>query len=447
MMTKNSTALTEGKVLPALLNFTMPFFFANLLQTLYGTVDTLVVGNFGSTASVSAVSCGAQLLAIVTYFILGLTGGATVLVGQFLGAGEKKQAGRIIGVATCLFIVLSVIATGVMLLTYKPILSAMNVPPEAMEEAVAYTMVCVLGIPLIIGYNGVCAILRGMGDSKSPLYFVAVACVVNIFGDLLLTGYLGMGALGVAIATVFAQGVSFVLSLVFIWKKGLGVPICRQDFCLEGRTVAKLLQLGIPMALQSILVNLSFLLITAIINAMGVQASAAMGVGDKIVNFAFLPLNSFANAVSIMVAQNAGAGKIDRCKKITGYAILSCLIWAIAVFAFCQMLPTVLPSLFTKDAVVQEMTGLYVSAYSIDLLVISFTFQLNSMFTGFGHSLFSMVQSLIATFLFRVPITWLFSEMAGVTLFHIGLACPLSSLASLVMCLIFYKSGKWKKMA
>lgn len=441
-----NAALTQGKVLPALLKFTLPFFLANLLQILYGTVDTLVVGNFGSTASVSAVSSGAQLLSLVTFFMLGLTGGATVLLGQYLGAGEPKRAGHSIGVAACLFTIISVMLTVVMVFAYPGILTAMNVPVEALPQAREYTLICVLGIPLIVGYNTVCAILRGMGDSKSPLYFVAIACVVNVIGDLLLAGYFGMGAKGVAIATVTAQGVSFLLSLLFVAKKGLGVPLSRADLCLDGVIVRRLIRLGAPLAVQSVLVNLSFLLITAIINAMGVQASAAMGVGDKIVGFAFLPLTAFSNAVTIMVAQNAGAGLEERCKKATLYAILCCLVWSVSFFIFSQLFPIAMPGLFTPDEAVRELTGLYVKAYSIDGLIVSILFNLNSMFSGYGHSVFSMVQNLVGTFLFRVPLTWIFSKMAGATLFHIGLACPLSSIASVIICLVFYRSGKWKKL-
>ena len=308
-------SFTTGAILPQLVSFAVPTFLAMMLQTLYGTVDVLVIGNFGSTAGVSAVSTGSQILSLATFLISGFTTASTVLIGQYLGAGDDKNVSRVIGGSIPVFGVISAFFAVLMVLIHPMLLTALNIPTEAMAQARIYTLICSCGIPLIVGYNAVCAILRGMGDSKSPLVFVSIACVVNIIGDLLLTGWLGMGAAGVAIATVAAQGVSFAISLLYLLRKGIGVPFHKSDIRFEAKLTRKLFQLGVPMAVQSIMINLSFLFITSIINAMGVTASAAMGVGDKITCFAFLPQSAFSQGVQVFAAQNMGAGKPERALK------------------------------------------------------------------------------------------------------------------------------------
>lgn len=442
MNSKN--VLIEGKLYPSLIQFTIPFLLSSLLQNLYGTVDLLVIGNFSTKANVSAVATGAEIMALVTMFLLGLTTGATVLIGQFLGARQEKTVAQVIGNSIFVFGGISVFMMGIFLLVHPFLLRVLNIPSVAEASARTYTMICCLGIPLIVGYNTVCAILRGMGDSKSPLFFVAIACMVNIAGDLILSGVLHMGAAGVAIATVTAQGTSFLIALCYLKKKGLGVSFSKKDVCFSGKMAKRIIMLGIPIGIKSILVNLSFMLITSIINAMGVNYSAAMGVGDKIVGFAFLPQTSFATSISVVVAQNMGAGKPERAKKATIYGMLTCVMCGFCFFMFSQLFPTVLPSLFTKDVTVQNMCGSYIKAYSYDCILTSIVFCLSSMFTGCGKSTFTMAQDLAATFLVRVPVTYLVSRIEGATLFQIGLAAPIASIMGIVICLIYLKSGRWK---
>lgn len=442
MKTKNT--LTEGKLYPALIKFTIPFLLSSLLQNLYGTVDLLVIGNFSTKANVSAVATGAEVMTLVTFFILGLTTGATVLIGQFLGARQYKTVADTIGNSIFVFGGLSVLMMVIFIFVHPSILQLLNIPAEAECSANTYTMICCLGIPLIVGYNTVCAILRGIGDSKSPLIFVGIACVINVIGDLLLSGALHMGAAGVAISTVAAQGISFITALLFLWKKGIGIPFSKSDIRFSLAMAKRIITLGIPIGIKSILVNLSFMLITSIINAMGVSYSAAMGVGDKIIGFAFLPQSSFATSISVVVAQNMGAGKPERARKTTVYGMLTCIVIGFIFFAYSQLFPTVLPSLFTKDAEVQAMCGMYIKAYSYDAVLTSIVFCLSSMFTGCGKSTFTMLQDLASTFLVRVPATYFISRMPGATLFQIGLASPMASVLGIIICLVYLKSGRWK---
>ncbi|MCQ2457681.1 MAG: MATE family efflux transporter [Clostridia bacterium] len=437
---KDRNNLTEGPILSGLLAFTVPFLLSNLLQTLYGTVDTLVIGNYGATSGVSAVACGAQLLSLFTFLAIGLSAGGTVLVSQSIGAKNARQAAGLVGNLIIDFAAVSLLLAGLSA-TFSPVfLGWLNVPQEAMAEATVYMRICSLGIPLIIGYNIVCALLRAMGDSTSPLIFVAVACGINIAGDLLLTGVLGMGVAGVAIATVAAQGVSFVFGLVFIMKKGMSFPFGRKDIRFSAPVTAQIFKVGIPMGIQSVLINISFMFITAIINSMGLSASAAMGIGDKIVGFMFMPQSAFSASVAVVVAQNFGADKMDRANKAVGYAIgISFAIEAVC-FLICLLFPAFLPSLFTDDTEVIGMAGLYMKAYSIDGMLTAVAFNLSALLNGCGRTTFNMAQNLIATFLGRIPATWLFSGMVGTNLFLIGCAAPASTVLSIVMLVVYIKT-------
>lgn len=437
--------LTEGPIFTGVLLFTLPFLFSNLLQTLYGTVDTLVIGKFGSSSGVSAVACGSQLLSMFTFLAIGLSAGGTVLVSQCIGSRDHKQGAKIIGNLIIDFSAISLFLTAVALLFSKVFLIWLNVPAEAMAEAVTYMRICSIGIPLIIGYNIVCALLRAMGDSKSPLIFVAVACIINIIGDAVLTGVLRMGVVGVAISTVAAQGFGFLFSLVFLTRRGMSFPFSRRDIAFDRQITVRIFQIGIPMGIQSVLINISFMFITAIINSMGLTASAAMGIGDKIVSFTFMPQSAFSASVAVVVAQNYGADKMDRARKAVYYAIALCVGIEAVFLGICLLFPEFMPSLFSNEEAVIQMTGLYMKAYSIDGVLTAISFNLSALLNGCGKTTFNMTQNLIATFLGRIPATWFFSRLSSANLFLIGLAAPASTVMSILMLLIYIRiSQTWK---
>lgn len=436
-MKKNN--LTEGPLFTGVLWFTLPFLFSNLLQTLYGTVDTLVIGKFGSSSGVSAVACGSQLLSMFTFLAIGLSTGGTVLVSQCIGSRDYKQGAGIIGNLIIDFTAISLVLTAAALLFSEVFLSWLNVPAEAMAEAVTYMRICSIGIPLIIGYNIVCALLRAMGDSKSPLIFVAVACCINIIGDVLLTDVLRMGVVGVAISTAAAQGFGFLFSLGFITRKGMSFPFSRKDISFDGHITTRIFEIGIPMGVQSVLINISFMFITAIINSMGLTASAAMGIGDKIVSFTFMPQSAFSASVAVVVAQNYGAGKMERANRAVWYAIGVCTAIEAVFLGICLLFPRFMPSMFSNDAAVIDMTGLYMKAYSIDGVLTAISFNLSALLNGCGKTTFNMVQNLVSTFLGRIPATWFFSRLASADLFLIGLAAPASTVMSILMLLLYIR--------
>ena len=431
--------LTQGPIFSGVLWFTLPFLLSNLLQTLYGTVDTLVIGNCGSSSGVSAVACGSQLLSLFTYLAIGLSAGGTVLVSQCIGSRDHKLGAKIVGNLIIDFAAISVVLTALSAGLSPLFLTWLNVPAEAMEEAIAYMRICSFGIPLIIGYNIICALLRAMGDSKSPLVFVAVACVINIAGDVLLTGVLGLGVAGVAIATVTAQGVSFIFGLVFITRRGMSFPFTRKEIRFDRLVTTRIFQIGIPMGIQSVLVNISFMFITAIINSMGVTASAAMGIGDKIVGFTFMPQSAFSASVAVVVAQNYGAKKMDRARSAVACAIGICVVIEAVCLLVCVLFPDFMPSLFSNDEAVIGMAGLYMKAYCIDGVLTAIAFNLSALLNGCGKTAFNMAQNLIATFLGRIPATWLFARLANTDLFLIGCAAPASTVLSIVMLAVYIR--------
>ena len=431
--------LTQGSVPKVLLQFAVPFLIANVLQALYGGADLFVVGQYDDSASVAAVAIGSQVMQTITGIILGITTGTTVLIAIATGAKDNRKVAFTIGSSVWLFSITGVVLTLVMVLFHSRIAELMHTPVEAMVDTKNYILVCSLGILFIVGYNVVCGILRGLGDSKTPLYFVGLACVINIVLDFILVGYFHWGATGAAIATVTAQGVSFGIALWFLYRHGFHFDFSRKDIRLNRNLSKKILVLGAPIALQDALINVSFLIITVIVNQMGVIASASLGVVEKIIVFAMLPPMAISSAVATMTAQNYGAGLIKRMNKCLASGIGIALVFGVSVCVYSQFLPETLTAFFTKDAAVVAMAADYLRGYSIDCIIVSFVFCINSYFSGQGNSLFPMIHSMIATFVFRVPLSYLFGQIDSASLHLMGFAPPISTFVSLLICIWYIR--------
>ena len=427
-------SLTEGKVAPTLVRFALPFMLSSLLQSLYGAADLFVVGQYAGAAAVSGVSIGSQIMSTVTMLILSLSMGGTVLIGNCIGQKNDEGAATAIGTMTVLFGLFALILTPLMLLGTDAGVALMQTPPEAVADTRDYVFTCSLGLPFIIGYNALSGIFRGLGDSKTPVYFVALATVINIVADFVLVGGLKMGATGAAIATVAAQGLSFLAALLYLCKTGFSFPFTRRHLRLDGHAAKRILKVGAPLALQSTSVHLSFLIITAIINTMGLIASAAVGVTEKIMAFAFLPPDAFAAAVAAMTAQNIGAGKPQRALQSLKWSIVFSLAFGLLVCGFTNLFPEVLPAIFTTDGQIIRAAGLYMRTYSVDCILVSFVFSFNNYFSGCGNAMISMIHNVIATFAVRIPVTLVMSRLPGASLLHMGLAAPAASLLSILIC-------------
>ena len=380
-------------------------------------------------------------MALITNLILGLTTGVTVLLGQYLGSKSYRDLSKMIGGAIVLFLIIALGLTFVMLSFNNEITLLMNTPKEAIEATKSYLSICSAGIIFIVGYNVVSSILRGLGDSKTPLLFVFIACMINI----VLVGYFHMGAKGAAIATVSAQGFSFLFALVYLCKKGIGSSFYKEDICFS-KYIQKIMQIGFPLGLQSVLVNISFLIITIIVNQMGLIASASLGVVEKLMGFLMLPAIALGSALASLIALNVGAKQYKRAKQTLKYAIMISLTFAIVVTTICEIDGTILTRIFINNQDVIKNGALYLKTYSIDCLLTSFLFCINGYLNGYERTVFTMVHSLVATFVGRIPLTLLFSKIPNVTLFHMGIAAPLSTMIFLVMIFIYFKKTKFDKV-
>ena len=424
------------------MQFSVPILLAVFLQAMYGAVDLLVVGQFGNAASVSAVSTGSQVMQTVTGIISGLAVGTTVLIGQKIGAKDADGAAKTVGSSVVLFGILAVLLSIVMLLGARPFAALMHAPAEAFDKTVAYIRICSAGIVFIVAYNVISGIFRGVGNSRYPLLFVGIACVCNIVGDFVLVGAAHMDAAGAALATVLSQAVSVVLSVWIIRRGGVGLQISRRDIRFNKTVIAKILRLGSPIALQDAMTNVSFLIITSIINALGLIQSAAIGVSEKVVVFIMLIPISFMSSVSAFSAQNIGAGKPRRARQAMLYAMAVSLCFGIPMFFLTFFRGDILAGIFSKDAQVIAACAEYMKAYAIDCMLVCVLFCFMGYFNGTGKTLFVMLQGVLAAFLVRIPYSYFVSKIPGVSMLEIGFASPLATLFSLVLCVFYMKKVK-----
>ena len=429
---------TEGKIFAPLIRFVGPVLLALLLQTMYGAIDLMVVGQFGTSADVSAVSTGSMVMHTVTVVITGLAMGLTVLVGRKIGEGLREDAGNIIGSGIWLFGVLAGVLSVLMVFAAPSMAKLMQAPVEALDKTISYITICSAGAIFIVAYNLVGSIFRGIGDSVMPLVTVAIACVLNIIGDLVFVALFHMGTAGAAIATVFAQAVSVALSLLLIRRREMPFSLKAGAIRPSGKLIRQILILGIPIALQDLLVSISFLAITAIVNSLGLIASAGVGVAEKLCGFVMLVPSAYMQAMSAFVAQNMGAGKPQRAQKALLCGIASSLVVGAVMGYLSFFRGDLLAGLFAKDAAVISAAAEYLKAYAIDCLLTSFLFCFIGYFNGTGNTIFVMLQGIIGSFGVRLPVSWIICRQAGANLFHIGLATPASSLVQIILCGVFF---------
>lgn len=429
---------TEGKIMKPLLLFAILVLFALFLQAMYGAVDLLIVGKFAASADVSAVSTGSQIMMTLTNLVSSFAMGTTVLLGQQIGSGMRKEGGKTVGTAIVLFGILAVIMSILLVLFAPQISQIMNAPTEAFDKTVGYVKICGGGMIVIVAYNLIGCIFRGLGDSKTLLLTVAIACVCNIAGDLLLCAGFKLGTEGAAIATVFAQVVSVVISFFLIRKKELPFEIHRQNIRLYGWNLRNMLKLGTPIALQDLLVSISFLIILAIVNSMGVIASAGVGVAEKVCAFIMLISSAFMQSISAFVAQNYGAGRMDRAKKALYGGIAVSFAIGVGMFFLSFFYGDILAGIFSSDAEVVAAAADYLKAYAIDCMFTAIFFCYIGFYNGIGMTKFVMLQGIIGAFCVRVPVSYFMSKRADASLFKIGLATPFSSVLQLVLCVGCY---------
>ena len=432
--------LTRGNLFGKMMQFAVPFLIACFLQTFYGMADLFITGQFNGAAAVSAVSVGSQVMHMLTVVIVGLAMGTTVCVSRCVGAGDKKQAAGFIGNSAVLFAGFAAVLTIVLLLCTGGILKILSVPGEALVQARNYLLICFIGVPFITAYNVISSIFRGMGDTKSPMIFVAIAGLINVGFDYILIGPMGMGAAGAAIATVGSQAFSVVIALYFLIRGKEAMQISRRDFVPDGRYLGQLLGIGLPVAFQEGMIQVSFLVITAIANSRGVNGAAAVGIVEKIISFLFLVPSSMLSTVSAVTAQNAGAGKHERGRLALRYGIAVCVSVGLVVFVICQFASEGIVGLFVvNEPDVVRLGGQYLRSYSIDCAVAGIQFCFSGYFSAYGKSQYSFLHNIISIATVRIPGAWLASVLFPATLYPMGLAAPMGSLLSSVICVFLYR--------
>ncbi len=426
--------LTSGSVLKNIIYFSLPYMLSYFLQTLYGMADLFIIGQFDGVAGTTAVSNGGQVMYMLTVIIVGLAMGTTVNIGKAVGRRDREDISRIIGNTFTMFMTISVVLMVVLILLVRPIVSVIGTPSQAVEGSVNYLTVCFIGIPFITAYNIISSIFRGMGDSKSPMYFIATACFANIVLDYLFMGVLKLGPTGAALGTTLSQTLSVLISLIYIRKKNTGIELEKSDLKPDKETIGKILKTGIPVSLQDGFIQVAFIIITVIANHRGINDAAAVGIVEKVIGVLFIVPSSMLATVSALSAQNIGAKKYDRAEKTLRYAIILTVSYGIVVATITQFISKLIISLFSPDSTVILLGSEYLTGYSWDCIFAGIHFCFTGYFCAYGKSYIGFVHNIISILFIRIPGSYLASAMFSDTLLPMGFAASAGSVLSILIC-------------
>ncbi len=430
--------LTTGSVFKTIVWFALPYVLSYFLQTLYGMADLFIMGQFGGVDDITAVANGSQVMHMLTVIIVGLAMGATVAIGRAVGAGERREAGKAIGNTVTLFMILSLVMTAGLLVSVRGIVTLIGIPAESIVGTTQYLTICFIGIPFITAYNIISSIFRGLGDSKSPMVFIAVACAANIALDYLFIGLLDIGSAGAALGTTLSQTFSVVVSLIAIRRKDIGVPLEKSDFRPERAMLEKLLRVGVPVAVQDGCIQVAFIVITVIANHRGLDDAAAVGIVEKVISALFIVPSSMLATVSALSAQNIGAGKQDRAAQTLRYATMITCTYGVIVAILVQFIAESIVGAFTADSMVILLGSQYIRGYIWDCIAAGVHFSFTGYFCAYERSYIGFIHNMIAIVLVRVPGSYLASKLFADTLFPMGLAAFGGSMVSVVICVSVY---------
>ena len=436
--------LTQGSVFKTVVSFSLPYFFAYFLQTLYGLADLFIIGRFCTVDATTAVSGGSQVMHMLTVMIVGLAMGSTVTIARSVGAGDRDRACRAVGNTAVLFLLVAAAATAVLTVLVRYVVSLLSTPEAAAEGAEEYLRICFLGIPFITAYNILSSVFRGLGDSKSPMYFVAAACVFNIALDYLFIGALGMGPAGAALGTTLSQAASVVLSLAVIVRRRMLPGLRREHFRPEHAVMGDILKIGVPVAAQDGFIQVAFVSITVFANLRGLTDAAAVGVVEKIIGILFLVPSSMLSAVSAIAAQNIGAGRPDRARETLRYAVMISVSFGLVTAAVMQFAAGWAVGLFTQDGEVIRLGAQYMRSYVFDCVFAGFHFCFSGYFCACGRSGVSFIHNCASIVTARIPLAYIASRRYA-SLFPMGLAAPIGSAVSTAICLAVYARMRKKE--
>lgn len=429
--------LTQGSVAKTLVRFTVPFLLSNVLHTLYSIVDMYIVGQYADATQISAVSIGAAVMLLVNGLIMGLGTGSTVLVGQSIGSRREIDVKETISTVFAVFPLFALFLLALGQILAPTLLRLLNTPPEAWDGAIAYLRICFIGLIFTGFFFAIASVLRAMGDSKGPMIFIAISCVCNIFGDILCVGALHMGAAGAALATSVSQGLSVLIGYFYLRKRNFPFDFKPKSFKIYGNRLKSLVRIGTPTALQETMTNISFLVLEAIINKMGYIATAAVGVSDRVFNVAIIPGIAFSSAISAMVAQNTGAGEYRRGRECLRVGLLIAFVISALIFAAMAIFPAQIIGSFTKDAAVVAAGVDYLTYFKFDCMLFTLAFCVIGYINGTGHTRYTLIINIIASFAVRLPLIWYLSRLPGATLKTISLGLPSASLVQFLLGLAF----------
>lgn len=430
--------LTTGSVFQTIVYFALPYLLSYFLQTLYGMADLFIIGQFGGVDGITAVSNGGQVMHMLTVIIVGLAMGTTVMIGQAIGAGKKEKVAKVIGNTVTMFMIASVLLMGLALALTDFIVKWTGIPEEAVIGTTQYLRICFIGIPFITAYNIISAIFRGLGDSRSPMIFIGIACAANIGLDYLFMGAMNMGPAGAALGTTLAQTLSVIVSLIAIRKRKTGIELRREHFRIDASVLGGLLKIGIPVAVQDGCIQVAFIVITVIANHRGLNDAAAVGVVEKMISAIFIVPSSMLATVSTLAAQNMGAGKHDRAEKTLRYAILITSVYGLIMLILVECFAGNLVGIFTAEPAVITLGSQYIRGYILDAVFAGVHFCFSGYFCAYGRSYIGFIHNIVSILLVRIPGSYLASKLFADTLLPMGLAAPAGSVLSILICIVAY---------
>ena len=430
--------LTQGNIFKNLIIFSLPFLLSNFLQTLYGMADLFIAGQFNGSDIITAISIGSQIMHMFTVIIVGLAMGATVLIGRAVGAKESKTIKNLISTTSIVFLVAALLFTAILLLSCGTIVKLISTPIESINQTKSYLYICFAGIPFITAYNVIAAIYRGLGDSKSPMIYISISCVINVILDYVFMGFFSMEATGAAIATVLSQSISVFISLIGIRKLNKDNPKSEKSILFDKTLAKDILKIGFPVACQDGFIQISFLIITIIANKRGVNVAAAVGIVEKIICFLFLVPSAMLSAISALAAQNLGAKNIQRAQKTLFYGILTSVSSGLIFAIFFQFFSEFVIGLFQKNPEVIKLGSQYMHSYVLDCVFAAIHFSFSGYFCACKKSLYAFIHNVISIILIRIPGAYFASVLFPQTLFPMGLAATCGSLLSAFICGFIY---------
>lgn len=444
-MNKSINDLTTGSIPMTLLRFSLPFFLTSLIQSLYNIADIMVVSHFCGSAGIAGASIGGSVTNTVTFMIIGLCNGGAIMTAQYAGMKNEKDIKETVGTMFGLMLILAAASTAVTLLGSEQILTMLNTPEEAFSQTKAYFSICMAGSVFIFAYNAVGSVMRGLGDSKTPMYFGIASCILNVLLDLLFVGGFGLGVSGAALATVISQAGSVIGCITYLKKSNFIFDFKLSSMKILPQKALSILRLGLPGAIQNMIVSGGFLIVSSITNSLGVNAASGVAVAAKVNNFAQMPAGAIGTAMSSIVGQNVGANKFDRARSALKNAIAMSLGIGVVMFAAVQLFPTQLMGILVDDMNVINTALPYLRITACDYLLVAFIFPLNGLCNGSGHTMFTMIPSIFSSVIARVPVAILCARVLDMGLFGVGLSTPTGTVSAIIICAIYYFSNQWCK--